>query len=369
MSSRATACGSRCSRDSTASAYRRCTRSRRGGARRWLRAPSCARSGTRLPRARRLSPARADRGGRAGRRSAAGIRAPAPAERRLSRLPEPVRAAEHGRAADAAACGSNATARGRRPSSARRRAGRRGVGARRADAKPRARRSRAARPSRRPSTCGGPCRSGPRAPRGPADAVARQRAGAAGRPGGAGRARGRRSSWPRARPSGSRSSWPRADPLLDVGPRRAMRAAAARRSRRRGAPTPSARWRSRAGRPDPRAGRERGRRSRSPGCAPRCRSSTARRRRGATQLGHSHCSMWSATVPPRRRSGSRARALANEASVDEDARAGRPQYVARVALALAGEPAEALVGLERALGFSSARGSIMGQGIGLAGAP
>ena len=58
-------------------------------------------------------------------------------------------------------------------------------------------------------------------------------------------------------------------------------------------------------------------------------------------------------------------ALANEASVDEDARAGRPQYVTRVALALAGEPAEALVGLERALGFSSARGSIMGQGIGL----
>ena len=32
-------------------------------------------------------------------------------------------------------------------------------------------------------------------------------------------------------------------------------------------------------------------------------------------------------------------ALANDASVDEDARAGRPQYVARVALALAGEPA------------------------------
>jgi DNA-binding CsgD family transcriptional regulator len=59
------------------------------------------------------------------------------------------------------------------------------------------------------------------------------------------------------------------------------------------------------------------------------------------------------------------RALASEASIDEDARAGRPQYVTRVALALAGEPEEALTGLERALGFSASRGSVMGQGVGL----
>jgi len=58
-------------------------------------------------------------------------------------------------------------------------------------------------------------------------------------------------------------------------------------------------------------------------------------------------------------------ALADTASVDEDARTGRPQHVARVALALAGEPEEALLGLERALGFSSARGSTMGEGVGI----
>ena len=59
------------------------------------------------------------------------------------------------------------------------------------------------------------------------------------------------------------------------------------------------------------------------------------------------------------------RALAGEAHVDADARSGRPLHVARAALALAGEPQEALRGLERALDVSSARGSIMGQGIGL----
>jgi hypothetical protein len=59
------------------------------------------------------------------------------------------------------------------------------------------------------------------------------------------------------------------------------------------------------------------------------------------------------------------RALPGEAYVDADARSGRPLHVARAALALAGEPQEALRGLERALDVSSARGSIMGQGIGL----
>jgi DNA-binding CsgD family transcriptional regulator len=59
------------------------------------------------------------------------------------------------------------------------------------------------------------------------------------------------------------------------------------------------------------------------------------------------------------------RALASEASADEDARAGRPLHMARVALALAGEPAEALLGMARALDVSQARGSLMGQGIGL----
>ena len=58
-------------------------------------------------------------------------------------------------------------------------------------------------------------------------------------------------------------------------------------------------------------------------------------------------------------------ALGDEASSDRDARAGRPVHVARVALALAGEPEEALHGMARALDVSQARGSLMGLGIGL----
>jgi pimeloyl-ACP methyl ester carboxylesterase len=58
------------------------------------------------------------------------------------------------------------------------------------------------------------------------------------------------------------------------------------------------------------------------------------------------------------------RALAGAAHVEADARSGRPLHVARAALALAGEPQEALRGLEQALDVSSARGSLMGQGIG-----
>jgi DNA-binding NarL/FixJ family response regulator len=49
-----------------------------------------------------------------------------------------------------------------------------------------------------------------------------------------------------------------------------------------------------------------------------------------------------------------------------DAAAGRPLYIARVALALAGATDEALSGFESSLERSRARGSLMGQGIGLA---
>ena len=103
----------------------------------------------------------------------------------------------------------------------------------------------------------------------------------------------------------------------------------------------------------------------SRGCEPRCHGSTcstpARRyAAGALALLNAVCDGTAEEAVGLARG-----ALASDASVDEDARAGRPQYIARVALALAGAPDEALVGLERALGFSTARGSIMGQGVGL----
>jgi DNA-binding CsgD family transcriptional regulator/tetratricopeptide (TPR) repeat protein len=58
-------------------------------------------------------------------------------------------------------------------------------------------------------------------------------------------------------------------------------------------------------------------------------------------------------------------ALDDRASREADASSWRPLYVARVALAFAGEPEEALAGLEDALAISRARGSLMGQGLGL----
>ena len=58
-------------------------------------------------------------------------------------------------------------------------------------------------------------------------------------------------------------------------------------------------------------------------------------------------------------------AIASEAIVKADALAGRPHYLRRVALALAGRPELALRGFERTLEIARARGSLMGQGVGL----
>ena len=59
------------------------------------------------------------------------------------------------------------------------------------------------------------------------------------------------------------------------------------------------------------------------------------------------------------------RALGDGATLQGDAAAGRPLHLARVALALAGAPGEALHGLDRAVELSRERGSLLGQGSGL----
>ncbi len=59
-------------------------------------------------------------------------------------------------------------------------------------------------------------------------------------------------------------------------------------------------------------------------------------------------------------------ALADEEGRRIDQEAGRPAHIARVALAIAGEPDEALDGLDDALAVSRARGSLMGQALGTA---
>jgi DNA-binding CsgD family transcriptional regulator len=58
-------------------------------------------------------------------------------------------------------------------------------------------------------------------------------------------------------------------------------------------------------------------------------------------------------------------AIGEEAAHLADARAGRPLYMALVALAVAGEPRPALQRSKRVIALSRARGSLMGQGLGL----
>ena len=59
------------------------------------------------------------------------------------------------------------------------------------------------------------------------------------------------------------------------------------------------------------------------------------------------------------------RAVGGEAAHAADAREGRPLHMALVALALAGDPRRALEGSDRAIAVSRARGSLLGQGVGL----
>lgn len=59
------------------------------------------------------------------------------------------------------------------------------------------------------------------------------------------------------------------------------------------------------------------------------------------------------------------RAVGRSAEHVADARDGRPLHMALVALALAGDPPLALEGSERAIAVSRARGSLLGQGLGL----
>ena len=304
-----------------------------------------------------------------GRRPASSTQHPLLRDRRsTSTCRQPVRAAEHRAHAAALLHAGERRSRGRRPSSARGRASRRGVGARGAR-----RESAKTAMARGCARVGGGISPGAymdrparREVRAQVAALARQRDAAAGRQRGArGARRGARAGWKPGR-SLPMVAGPGVDPLVALGQggRRRGGCSWPCSGRRRGSSTRSASWRS--------SGRSAwlarwtgaGETKRSPGCA---------RRAGARRVDAGAALRSRGTRPGRggvRRYGrgggrARARRARGEASVDEDARAGRPQYVARVALALAGEPEEALGGLERALGVSSARGSIMGQGIGL----